>query len=170
MQFIKPTKKTVGRVMDLTGRRKDIVTGTDWGGVPGEFAGASSSPSPFAIFRGDKTQFSVPVDQPFEDPPKSYRTLVRGIPAWLDSQKVYYYLLIHLAKYHLLMVSGVEFVEDNNESTKAAWIVIDGTEEAIRILESQDCKLTFPVRDVFQVPKNVDLFAEDLTLVAYQNS
>lgn len=169
MQFIKPAKKTVGRVMDLTGRRKDIVTGTDWGSIPGEFAGASLGPSGFAIFRGDKAQFSVPVDQPFGDPPKSYKALLRGIPNWLDYSRVYYYLITHLARYHLLMISGVEFVDDIDPNTKAAWIVIDGTEEAIRILENHNCRLEFPAREIFQIPKSVNLFATTISLVAYEN-
>jgi hypothetical protein len=170
MQFITPTKKTVGRVVDLTGRRKDIVTGTDWGSVIGEFAGAGSSESGFAIFRGVKTQFSVPVDQPFSDPPKSYKALIRGIPAWLDQTQVYYHLLMYLAKFHLLMVSGVEFVDDTNEYTKAAWIVIDGTEEATRILDAQNFRLSFNAYQVFQLPKTIALSSNEVTLVAYENA
>lgn len=156
--------------MDLTGRRKDIVTGTDWGEIPEEFAGSIKGASGFAIFRGDKAQFSVPVDQPFEDPPRSYKALLRGIPKWLDSTQVYYYLITFLAKYHLLMISGVEFIDDTDENTKAAWIVIDGTEEAVRILEKHNCRLEFSARELFQIPKGVGLFATQITLVAYANS
>lgn len=169
MQFVKPAKKSVGRFMDLTGRRRDIITGTDWGEVLPEFAGAEGGATGFSIFRGVKTQFSVPVDQPFNDPPKSYKALIRGIPAWLDHTQVYYNLLVHLSKFHLLMISGVEFVEDNNEFTKAAWIIIDGTEEANRILEDQNYRLSFSVYDVFQLPKTIAVSANEVSLVAYEN-
>lgn len=169
MQFIKPVKKTVGRVMDLTGRRKDITTGTDWGAVPGEFAGASSGVSPLSIVRGVKTQFSVPVDLPYGDPPKSYKALIRGIPGWMDQSTIYYHLLVYLAKFHLLIISGVELVDDTTPSTKAAWIVIDGTEEATRILTNQNFRLEFSVYKVFQLPKTMYLANTELKLVAYEN-
>jgi len=170
MQFIKPARKTVGRYMDLTGKRKDIITGTDWGEVPGEFEGASGAANPFAIFRGNKTQFSVPVEQVFQDPPQSFKALIRGIPKWLESTQVYYCLLVYLAKYHLLMISGLEFVNDVNESTRAVWVIIDGTEEATRIFESQDYRLRFSTHKVFQLPPHTHLDKNEIELVAYTQS
>ena len=169
LSVIKPTKKGVGRVDDLTRRgRRDIVTGTDWGAILEEFAGASGAVSPFKIERGVKAQFSVPVDLPFEEPAKSYKVLIRGIPQWLDTTKIYYDLMVHLSRHHLLMISGLEFVEDNTPNTKAAWIVIDGTEEAARIFESKNFHIHFSVHQVFNLPRSLYLNQPELHFFAYE--
>ena len=169
LQIIKPAPKPLGRADDMTRKgRRDIMTGNDWMGIGGEFAGASDGITPFTILRGVKTQFSVPVDIEIEEPGKSYRVLIRGIPKWIDPCRVYYYLVMFLSRHHLLMVSGLEYVEDLTEKTQAAWVVIDGTEEATRIFDFTKNRISFPVHKVFQLPKELIVEQKTLELYAFE--
>jgi len=170
LSIIKPTRKTVGRVDDLTKRgRRDIITGTDWGAIPGEFAGATDKSSPLQIIRGVKTQFSVPIDLSIEEPDQSYKVLIRGIPQFLAKPQIYYNLVVHLSRFHLLLISGLDYVDDTTANTYAAWVVIEGTEEAKRIFESKDFHVTFSSHKVFNIPRTVVLPQPEVQLFAYQN-
>ena len=167
--LIKPTQKPVGRHMELTMRRLKQLHGHDseFGPIYGEFAGASSKFNPFAIHSGASTAMSVPVDRELEDPAKSARLFISGIPAWLDPVKVYYDLLVYLAQHHL-MLSTLDFTSHADEG-QAAWANVTLSLEAELLLEKASNHLSFPVHQVFSIPNSIKVSPSELSVTVVED-
>lgn len=161
---IKPAPKPKGRHMDLTQRGLKKIQGfeAEFGPIFGEFAGAKGRLSPFAIYAGNGTGMSVPVDRPLDDPPRTARMFISGIPAWLDPAKVYYDLLVFLAQHHLVL-STLDFTSHAEEG-HAAWASVTLSFEAEQLLKASDNSIQYSVHRIFSIPESIRVTPRDLLI------
>lgn len=155
--LIKPVKKPLGRHMELTSRGLKRIRGHEgsFGPIYEPFAGATPKFNPFAIHQGANTMMSVPVDRPQEEPARSVRLYIAGIPAWLDPVKVYYDLLVYLAQHHLIL-STLDFTSHADEG-QAAWASVTLSFEAEQLLAAAGHQISHSAHQIFHIPASIKL-------------